>query len=83
LGGPVGASIPQMPTQFGATGMESQTNSRGMGGQSKMPLQPGLGQAGINLSGQEMSGGFGNKQMAQPMDQMFNPADPFGANMSF
>jgi hypothetical protein len=71
---------------FAQKGAEASTNSRAMGGQSMMPSNVGTAQGGINLSGQSLSGGFGNKQMAgqSGMDQMFqNYSDPFGDGASY
>lgn len=82
-GGSYGAGMPDTPEYFGASGMESLTNSRGMGGQTQMPLQPGLGQGGIGISGKEMSGGFNKpmEQTGQNFSQMFNPQmDEYGFN---
>jgi len=67
-------AMPEMPSYFGQSGAEM-TDSMGMGGLSKMPTNPGLGQAGIELEGQEMGQGFSNKMM----NQMFQGSqDPFG-----
>ena len=74
IGGGEYAGTPEMPAAFGKTGYEL-TNMSGLAGQSKMPTDVGLGQAGLGLSGQEFAGGFDNKQMSQPtqpLDNMFN-----------
>jgi hypothetical protein len=67
--------VPDMPGYMGQSGSEALTNSRGMGGLSKMPMDPGLGQAGINLSNKNMGTGFGQGFNQIFSGQQMNPMD--------
>lgn len=61
---------------YGMSGFEGDPSALGSAGMGQMPTDPGLGQAGINLSGQDVGAGFGQQQGA--MDQMFgNQQQPY------
>lgn len=76
--------LPPMPSFFGMTGAENIEGLGGQAGLSKMPMNPGLGQAGLELSGQDVGQGFGQTQTGQQggFDQMFGQVDPMGFNYS-
>ena len=71
--GDFGAGIPKLPGYYGAPGIEDSSSLGRMTGISKMPMNYGLGQAGLGLSGQDVGQGFGQAQPGQQdsFNQMF------------
>ena len=77
VSGSYGSGIPDMSGTYGSSGMQTSSGVGDMQGLSKMPINPGLGQAGIALSGRTgFNNMFGGGQGQGPQ------VDPIGYNSS-
>ena len=70
------AMLPEQDIQYGQSANQTSTGVGDLQGLSKMPMQPGLGQAGIDLAGKQ---GFSNMFQGGGQGQ---EVDPTGYNFS-